>query len=155
MNWRLNQTWWLLRVGLGLGAFLAGLDKFFNLLADWTMYVSPLAERFLPVGTGTFMQMVGIIEMAAGLVILAGFTRLGGYVVMTWLLLIAANLASSGMFFDLAVRDAEIAIAAFALGRLTEIRQEARAGSRPDRAVHLDVHERITNQKELECQPGT
>ena len=123
MDWRLNQIWWLLRVGLGLGAFLACLDKFFNLLTDWGMYMSPLAERFVPVSTPAFMGIVGVVEMMAGVVILAGFTRFGGYVVMAWLLLIAANLASTGMFFDLAVRDVEIAIGAYALARLTELRQ--------------------------------
>ena len=125
MDWRLNQAWWLFRIGLGLGAFLAGLDKFFNLLTDWGMYMSPLAAELLPVSTQTFMSMVGVIEMAAGLVILAGFTRLGGYVVMAWLLLISANLVSTGMFFDLAVRDVEIAIGAYVLTRLTELRQPA------------------------------
>src|SRR5262245_3113521 len=45
MNEKLNSVWWALRVGLGLGPFLAGLDKFFNVLTDWSMYLSPLMER--------------------------------------------------------------------------------------------------------------
>lgn len=130
MDWRLNQAWWLFRIGLGLGAFLAGLDKFFNLLTDWRMYLSPLMERLLPVSAAAFLGIVGVVEMAAGLAILAGFTRVGGYVVSAWLLLIAANLVSTGMFFDLAVRDVEMAIGAYVLARLTEIRgvQEPTAG---------------------------
>ncbi len=48
MNKHLGSAWWMLRIGLGVGPFLAGLDKFFNLLTDWEMYLSPLAERFLP-----------------------------------------------------------------------------------------------------------
>jgi uncharacterized membrane protein YphA (DoxX/SURF4 family) len=127
MNDKLNSAWWALRLGLGLGALLAGLDKFFGVLTDWGMYLSPLAERLLPVGAPAFMHVVGIIEMAAGLLLLAGFARIGGYIVMGWLLAIAINLISTGMFFDVAVRDVEIALAAYTLARLTEARQAAGA----------------------------
>jgi len=122
-NGGLNSAWWALRVGLGLGPFLAGLDKFFNILADWGMYLSPLAERFLPVSPQVFMRTVGVVEMGVGLLILAGQTRIGGYLAMGWLLAIAVNLVTTGMFYDLAVRDVEIAIAAYALARLTEARR--------------------------------
>ena len=122
-NGGLNSAWWALRVGLGLGPFLAGLDKFFNILADWGMYLSPVAERFLPVSPPVFMRAVGVVEMAVGLLILAGQTRIGGYLAMGWLLAIAVNLVTTGMFYDLAVRDVEIAIAAYALARLTEARK--------------------------------
>jgi uncharacterized membrane protein YphA (DoxX/SURF4 family) len=118
---RLKPAYWALRVGLGAGAFLAGLDKFFNILADWGMYLSPVAERMLPVSGPTFMRVVGVVEVLVGLALLAGFTRRGGYVMMTWLLAIAANLLSTGMFYDLAIRDVEIALAAFTLARLTEV----------------------------------
>lgn len=122
-NGGLNSAWWALRIGLGLGPFLAGLDKFFNLLTDWGMYLSPLAERWLPVSAHAFMRGVGVLEMAVGLLVLAGYTRIGGYLAMAWLLAIAANLLTTGMFYDLAVRDVEIAIAAYTLARLTEARQ--------------------------------
>jgi hypothetical protein len=125
MNDKLNSAWWALRIGLGLGAFLAGLDKFFGFLADWGMYLSPAAERILPMSAPVFMRLVGVIEMAAGAALLAGLTRIGGYVVMGWLLAIAANLLTTGLFFDLAVRDVEIALAAYTLARLTEARQAA------------------------------
>lgn len=122
MNDRLKPAYWALRIGLGAGAFLAGLDKFLGILAEWGMYLSPLAERVLPVSSATFMRAVGVVEIAVGLALLAGFTRRGGYVMMAWLLAIAANLLTTGMFYDLAVRDVEIALAAFALARLTEAR---------------------------------
>lgn len=122
---KLNSAWWALRIGLGLGAFLSGLDKFFNILTDWGMYLSPLAERLLPVSGPVFMRAVGVIEMAVGLLILAGFARLGGYILMAWLVGIVINLVSTGMFFDLAVRDVEIALAAYTLARLTEVRETA------------------------------
>ena len=69
---RLTTPWWALRVGLGAAALLAGLDKFFNLLADWPAYLSPIAERVLPIAPTTFMHLVGVIEMVVGAVILAG-----------------------------------------------------------------------------------
>jgi uncharacterized membrane protein YphA (DoxX/SURF4 family) len=122
MNPHLELPFRALRYGLGLGAFLAGLDKFFNILADWEMYLSPLATKVIPVTSTTFMRGVGVIEMIAGIVVLAGFTRLGGYVIAGWLLAIAASLVTTGMFYDLAVRDVEIAIAAFTLARLAEVR---------------------------------
>jgi uncharacterized membrane protein YphA (DoxX/SURF4 family) len=118
----LTPAYWALRIGLGAGAFLAGLDKFFGILADWGMYLSPLGERLVPVTAATFMKVVGVVEMAVGLALLAGFTRVGGYVTMAWLLAIAANLLTTGMFYDLAVRDVEIALGAFALARLSEAR---------------------------------
>ena len=122
---RLNSAWWALRVGLGAAAFLAGLDKFFNLLTNWEMYLSPLAEGLLPVSGTTFMHVVGVIEMIVGLMILTRWTRIGSYVAMLWLALIAVNLISTGKFFDVAVRDLEMAIAAYTLARLTEMRQPA------------------------------
>src|SRR5262245_10011191 len=101
----LKSAYWALRIGLGLGPFLAGLDKFFNILADWSMYLSPLAEKYLPVSAGVFMRAVGVVEMAVGLLILFGRSRLGGYLAAAWLLAIAVNLLTTGMFYDLAVRD--------------------------------------------------
>jgi uncharacterized membrane protein YphA (DoxX/SURF4 family) len=125
MDRRVNQVLWVLRIGLGTAAFLAGLDKFFNLLADWSMYLSPIAARLLPVSAQTFMRAAGVIEMIVGLAILGGFTRIGGYVMMAWLIAIAVNLVTTGMFYDIAVRDVEMSLAAFTLARLSEIKTSA------------------------------
>lgn len=125
MDSRLSSAWWVLRIGLGATTFLAGLDKFFNLLTNWSMYLSPLAERFLPISPDLFMHLGGVVEMLVGLAILTRFPRYGAYVASVWLLCIAANLVSSGNFYDLAVRDINLAIAAFVLARLTEVRQAA------------------------------
>ena len=122
MDRRLNAAFWALRIGLGAGPFLAGLDKFFNFLADWSMYLSPLVTRIVPISGTAFMRIVGVVEMIVGLAVLAGFTRLGGYVLMVWLIAIAINLVTTGAYYDLAVRDIEIAIGAFALARLSEAR---------------------------------
>ncbi len=125
MNPHLELPFRALRIGLGLGAFLAGLDKFFNILTNWEMYLSPLATNLIPVSAGTFMRGVGVIEMIAGAVVLAGFTRLGGYIIAGWLLAVAASLVTTGQFFDVAVRDVLMAIAAFTLARLSEVREPA------------------------------
>ena len=133
MDRRLDSAWWALRIGLGLGPFLAGLDKFFDILANWEMYLSPVALKVVPVSAGTFMHAVGVVEMIVGLAVLTRWTRIGAWVVMVWLVAIAINLVSTGMFFDLAVRDVEIAIGAYTLARLTEVREAAAVGaaSRP------------------------
>jgi uncharacterized membrane protein YphA (DoxX/SURF4 family) len=134
---RLGTAWWALRIGLGLGAFVAGLDKFFDLLTTWSMYLSSTAERLLPVSGATFMHAVGVVEMAVGLAILTRWTRLGAYVMSAWLLAIAVNLAVAGSFWDLMLRDVEVSLSAFALGRLTEWRAaaelERRGGQAPAR----------------------
>jgi uncharacterized membrane protein len=109
-----------LRIGLGLAAFLAGLDKFVGFLADWPGYLAPIVAASLPVSPETFMRVAGVVEMAVGAAILTRWTREGAWVAMAWLLLIAGNLVLTGHFFDVAVRDVEMAIAAFALVRLTE-----------------------------------
>jgi hypothetical protein len=129
VNNNLNTSWWALRVGLGLAAFLAGLDKYFNLLADWSMYVSPLAVRILPFSAKTLMFLVGPVEMLVGLAILTRWTRVGAYVASAWLAAIALNLLTTGAFFDIAVRDVVMAIAAFTLASLTEVRESANDAS--------------------------
>jgi len=117
---RLTTPWWALRVVLGAAAFLAGLDKFFNLLADWPAYLSPLATHVVPMSASALMHIVGVVEMAVGAAILVGFTQLGGYIADIWLLCIAANLVTTGQYFDVAVRDIALAVSAFTLARLTE-----------------------------------
>jgi hypothetical protein len=122
---RLGQAWWALRIGLGVGPFLAGLDKYFNLLTNWTGYISPLVLKILPFSGQTFMHIIGGVEMIVGLAILTKWTRVGAYVASAWLVAIAINLVSTGMFFDIAVRDVEMAVAAFVLARMTEVRRDA------------------------------
>jgi hypothetical protein len=116
MDERLETPFRVLRVTLGLTATLAGLDKFFNLMADWGSYVSPTAAALLPVSVQTFMGAVGLIEIAVGVAILGLAPRLGAYVASAWLLLVAANLALGG-HFDVAVRDVVMSVAAFTLAR--------------------------------------
>lgn len=126
MDSRLNTPFRALQVALGLTATLAGLDKFFNILADWGHYVSPLVSQLLPVSVATFMAIIGVVEIAVGLAILAAAPRLGAYVASAWLLLIAVNLAVAG-YLDVAVRDVVMSIAAFTLARSLEVRELAPA----------------------------
>ncbi|PYP91265.1 MAG: hypothetical protein DMG65_08290 [Candidatus Angelobacter sp. Gp1-AA117] len=112
----LDDVYWALRVGLGSTAFLAGLDKFTDLLTHWEKYLAPQVREKLPVSGKTFMYGVGVIEMLIGLGILSNKPRLASYAASAWLLSIAGNLALNGDY-DIAVRDVNMAIAAYALAR--------------------------------------
>jgi uncharacterized membrane protein YphA (DoxX/SURF4 family) len=125
MDYRLNSAFWTLRIAFGLTAFLAGADKFFNLLTNWEQYASPLVLSIVPMSAGALMRVAGVIEIIAGLAVLAGVTRLGGYVVAAWLTMIALTLVTTGHFFDVAVRDLVMACGAFTLARISEVRGEA------------------------------
>lgn len=108
----------------GLVPLLAGLDKFLNLLTDWPKYLSPWIADLLPMSAQSFMYAVGIIEIAVGLMVLTRWTRLGAWIAAAWLVLIAVNLVTLGMF-DIAVRDLAMAVGAYTLARLAELRQDA------------------------------
>ena len=129
MDSRLNSAFWTLRIAFGLTAFLAGLDKFVNLLTNWEQYVSPMVLKMIPISAVTLMHIAGVIEILAGIAVLAGVTRLGGYVVAAWLTLIALTLVTSGHYFDVAVRDLVMACGAFVLARLSEVRDEQTSGA--------------------------
>jgi uncharacterized membrane protein YphA (DoxX/SURF4 family) len=113
----------------GLVPLLAGLDKFFNLLTNWPKYLSPTIAGLLPVSAQTFMHAVGVIEIVVGLLVLTRWTRLGAWIAMAWLVLIAVNLSTLGLF-DIAVRDLAMAVGAYTLARLAEMRQEAPVAAR-------------------------
>ena len=122
MDTRLNGTITALRIAVGLMATLAGLDKFFNLLTNWEAYIAPVAQQFLPFSTATFMAIVGVIEFAVGITILAIRPSLGAFVASAWLVLVAVNLVLGG-HFDVAVRDLVLAVAAYALARFEQVRE--------------------------------
>jgi uncharacterized membrane protein YphA (DoxX/SURF4 family) len=140
MDNRLERTWWVLRVGLGVGPILAGLDKYFNLLTNWQMYLNPLAPKLLHIQPSTFMHLVGIVEIVAGIAVLTRFTRYAAYVVMAWLWCIAASLVAQWGFLDVAVRDLEISLGAFALATLSEVRESAMAGTHQDAEIKFVQH---------------
>lgn len=119
-----DLAYWALRLTYGLIPIVAGADKFTNLLTDWSKYLSPVAKDALPVAPETFMHLVGVIEIAAGTLVLTRFTRVGAYVVSAWLVAIAVNLLTGGAY-DVAARDVAMAVGAFSLAKLAEARQPA------------------------------
>jgi hypothetical protein len=124
MDARLQNPTRIMRVAVGLMAALAGLDKFFNILADWGSYVSPAAAQLLPFSTDVLMGIVGVVEIAVGIGILTAVPVLGAYVASAWLLLVAVNLVIAG-HLDVAVRDVVLSITAFTLARLIEVRGDS------------------------------
>ena len=113
------QAYQILYIGFIVAPFLAGLDKFTNFLATWDQYLAPAVERMLPISGHTLMFLVGIVEMAAA-VLVAVRPRIGAYIVAAWLLGIIVNLLLIPGYFDVALRDFGLALAALALARLSE-----------------------------------
>lgn len=130
MDSKLNSPYWALRVAFGVVPIVAGLDKFFNLLTNWEQYLSPLVSNVVP--ASAFMHVVGVIEIVAGVLVLSKLTRFGAYIVCAWLVGIALNLLTTGKYFDVAVRDLTMAVGAFTLAKLEEVRvrREVRAAQR-------------------------
>lgn len=117
---KIAALFWPLRIGLGATAFLAGLDKFTNLLTDWEKYIAPEASDKLPLSNKNFMRLVGVIEMLVGIGILSPKVEISSYAASAWLTCIAANLVLN-KDYDIAVRDVDMAIAAFALAKISAI----------------------------------
>jgi hypothetical protein len=122
-NSHINQVWWSLRLTYGLVALLAGLDKFFGFLTEWDRYLAPAVTAALPISGAALMQVFGVVEMAVGVLILTSWTRWGAYIASGWLAAIALNFLAAGFFLDIAVRDVAMSVGAWALGRLSEVRQ--------------------------------
>jgi uncharacterized membrane protein YphA (DoxX/SURF4 family) len=120
-----TTPYWALRLVFGIIPIVAGLDKFTNLLTNWQDYLSPLAVRTLPVSPGTFMAIVGVVEIAVGIGVLAGYARLFGWIAAGWLLAIALNLLLTGRYFDVAARDVALAVSAFVLAQLAPLHERA------------------------------
>lgn len=96
---------------------MAGIDKFFHVLADWTIYLAPIVPQTLNISAHNFMMGVGVIEIIAALIVLFK-PRIGGYIVSAWLMGIVINLLLIPGFYDIALRDFGLALSAFALARL-------------------------------------
>ena len=124
------QAFCLLRVGFTVAPILFGIDKFAHVLVDWDKYLAPRLSDHLPGTPHQVMYVVGIIEIAAGLVV-ALRPRFGGYLVAAWLLGIIVNLLLIPGFYDVALRDFGLLIAAVALARL--------ATAFPDRQSRTEV----------------
>jgi len=104
----------------GIVPIVAGADKFTNLLTNWPEYLNPTLAGMLPFSDSIFMMVVGLIEIAAGVLVLVN-SKIGAYVVSAWLVLIALSLLASGNFLDVAVRDLVMATGAFMLAKLSSL----------------------------------
>ncbi|MDR7159041.1 hypothetical protein [Arthrobacter sp. BE255] len=116
-----RQAFLLLRTVFTVAPVLFGLDKFTNILADWTVYLAPVATSVVPLPAQTIMYMVGVVEIIAG-VLVAVRPRIGSLVVAAWLLGIIINLLILGSFHDVALRDFGLLVGALALNRLATAR---------------------------------
>ena len=112
------QAYQILHLGFTVAPIVAGLDKFFNVLVNWEQYLPPFVNNLVG-GQGHYLMMaVGVIEIIAGLGV-AFKPKIFAYVVAAWLLLIIANLLMIPGYFDVALRDFGLALAALALARLS------------------------------------
>jgi uncharacterized membrane protein YphA (DoxX/SURF4 family) len=113
------QAYLLLRVGFTAAPILFGLDKFFNWMVDWPDYLAPWVNDIVPGSGQDFMYFVGVVEIAAGILV-ALAPRLGAYVVAAWLAGIIANLLTVDppTYYDIALRDFGLFLGALTLGRL-------------------------------------
>ncbi|WP_417431917.1 hypothetical protein [Halpernia sp.] len=107
----------ILKYTFGIVPIVAGLDKFTNILTDWTHYISDGMASILPMSESSFMMVVGVIEIIAGVIVLTK-TKIGAYIVSAWLVAIALTLIFSWTYVDVAVRDLVMAIGAFCLATL-------------------------------------
>ncbi|MEO9511572.1 MAG: hypothetical protein ABJN84_16220 [Flavobacteriaceae bacterium] len=122
MNTNIEVVQSVLKYTYGLVPIVAGLDKFTNLLTDWNHYISIGFSDVIPLETGTFLSVIGIIEILAGILVLVK-PKIGASVVMAWLIAIALVLIFSGSYIDVAVRDLVMAVGAFSLIMLLDNKQ--------------------------------
>ncbi len=113
------QAFRILQVTFVIAPILAGLDKFFYLLTNWSQYISPFALRVIHYHDHGFMMFAGVIEIIAGIGIIFK-PRIFAYIVAVWLLGIIINLLMTGHYFDIALRDVGLLLAAVSLGTLSK-----------------------------------
>jgi uncharacterized membrane protein YphA (DoxX/SURF4 family) len=131
----LVQVGWTLKIVFGVVPIVAGLDKFFNLLVVWEKYIAKPFASIIPLSPRGFMDLVGIIEIIAGIgVLFTPWTRVFAWIVAIWLWCIAIDLIVGG-FYDIAVRDIVMGISSLCLARLTAFMPASartRAGARTE-----------------------
>jgi uncharacterized membrane protein YphA (DoxX/SURF4 family) len=119
-NETVRSVWMVLRITFGIVPIVAGIDKFTDLLVNWDIYLHPGIASVLPFSAHVFMQIVGVIEIVAGVIVLAK-PSIGGWIVMAWLICIALQLIAMGKYLDVAVRDLVMSIGAMSLARLSKL----------------------------------
>ena len=130
-----TRAFLLLRTVFTLAPIVFGLDKFSGLLTDWEGYLAPWINDLVPGSAHDAMLMVGVVEIVAGLAV-AVRPRFGGLLVAAWLAGIIVDLVSTGEYYDIALRDAGLLVAAVSLSLLAPRAATAvRARTRGDRAA--------------------
>ena len=120
MNQAIAPTFTLLKFTFGIVPIVAGLDKFTNLLTHWDAYLSPTIADLLPFSPGAFMMLVGVVEMAAGVIVLLK-PAIGGLIVAGWLTVVAISLIAGLNHLDVAVRDLVMAVGAFSFAKIAKL----------------------------------
>jgi uncharacterized membrane protein YphA (DoxX/SURF4 family) len=111
------QAFWLLRIGFTVAPILFGADKFANVLVNWEKYLAPWIRDVSPLSATHTMYVVGVIEIVAGIAV-AIKPRYAAYIVAAWLAGIIINLLSYSGYYDVALRDFGLMLAALTLARL-------------------------------------
>src|SRR5256885_5765437 len=117
------QGYVILHIGFAALPIIAGVDKFFDVLTNWDTYLAPIVTQTLNMNAHMFMMIVGVIEIAAGLLV-AVRPQIGGYVVAAWLAGIIVNLffltgQTGTLAYDIALRDFGLMLGALALARIS------------------------------------
>lgn len=114
------QAYRLLHIAFIVLPLVAGVDKFFDALMHWDVYLAPQIARLSPWHAHGFMLAVGVVEIIASAIV-ALKPRVGAYVVAGWLACIMFNLLLNAAFYDIMLRDLGLCLGALALGRLARI----------------------------------
>jgi hypothetical protein len=120
---KFNFMWTIAKYVYGLVPIAIGADKFFSYIVDWNIYVSPFAASVIPIMH--LVPIVGIIEIAAGLLILTKYPKFGAYLVAAWIGVIIVNLFMIGDIYDIILRDIAIAFGYIIFGLLTDLKETA------------------------------
>ena len=116
---QLKGVFHLMKYTFVIVPIVAGLDKFTDILVQWENYLNPGMVKLLPFTPHHFMEIVGVIEIVAGIIVFKK-PRLGGLIVAAWLTLIALTLLSGLSYLDVAVRDLVMAISAYSMAQLSK-----------------------------------
>ncbi|WP_067432934.1 hypothetical protein [Nocardioides jensenii] len=123
-NAPVERAFFLLRTVFTIAPIAFGLDKFAEILTDWEAYLAPWINDIVPGSAHQAMMLVGVIEIVAGLAV-ALAPRFGALLVATWLAGIIVNLLTMGEYYDVALRDFGLLVAALALALLAQARHQA------------------------------
>jgi uncharacterized membrane protein YphA (DoxX/SURF4 family) len=135
------QAFALLRLAFIVAPIAFGLDKFFNVMVEWPTYLAPWINDIAPGSGQDFMYLVGAIEIVAGVAV-AVKPRYGAYLVAAWLAGIVINLLTASGFYDIALRDFGLMLAALTLARLASVYDPPAKAAETER-----THDRSPGQK--------